>query len=91
MVPRNNDTGNGQTPHKLSLPRMKDVIVNGTVAKVKYYDTCMLHPPPRSSHRSICNNCVERFDHRCPWVGQCIGLVTILMPNSLIYFIVIRI
>ncbi|VAH51800.1 unnamed protein product [Triticum turgidum subsp. durum] len=74
MVPRNNDTGNGQTPQQLRLPRTKDVIVNGTVVKVKYYHTYMLHPPPRFSHCSIYNNCVERFDHHCPWVGQCIGL-----------------
>lgn len=53
--------------------KTKEEIVNGHRVLVRYNETCHFYQPPRAHHCSVNDNCIEKFDHHCPWVGTTIG------------------
>ncbi|ERF72798.1 hypothetical protein EPUS_04233 [Endocarpon pusillum Z07020] len=45
--------------------------------------TCQLAKPARSKHCSICRACVQKADHHCVWINNCVG------RNNYLYFLVL--
>lgn len=39
----------------------------------RYCDRCKCIKPDRTHHCSICQECVLKMDHHCPWVNNCVG------------------
>ncbi|XP_024280117.1 palmitoyltransferase ZDHHC16A isoform X2 [Oncorhynchus tshawytscha] len=49
-------------------PTMKNSIPFVSMCK-----KCIIPKPARTHHCAICNTCILKMDHHCPWLNNCVG------------------
>eukprot|EP01094_Clydonella_sp_ATCC50884_P015613 TRINITY_DN2621_c0_g1_i2.p1 TRINITY_DN2621_c0_g1~~TRINITY_DN2621_c0_g1_i2.p1 ORF type:complete len:259 (-),score=28.41 TRINITY_DN2621_c0_g1_i2:863-1567(-) len=69
--PRYKDPTNGDAWS--NVPSSQQVVINEVTIQTNWCRTCKMYKPPRTAHCADCNNCVDGFDHHCPWLNNCIG------------------
>lgn len=63
--------------------------VTRSAAQQRTCKRCSVIKPPRCHHCSVCDQCVMRMDHHCPWLSNCVGLRNYRFFLSFLFYVVV--
>eukprot|EP00295_Goniomonas_pacifica_P018965 CAMPEP_0175852522 /NCGR_PEP_ID=MMETSP0107_2-20121207/26251_1 /TAXON_ID=195067 ORGANISM="Goniomonas pacifica, Strain CCMP1869" /NCGR_SAMPLE_ID=MMETSP0107_2 /ASSEMBLY_ACC=CAM_ASM_000203 /LENGTH=311 /DNA_ID=CAMNT_0017168049 /DNA_START=11 /DNA_END=947 /DNA_ORIENTATION=- len=55
------------------VPQRDDEELGAARRTRRFCERCHCFKPERCHHCSICDRCILKMDHHCPWVNNCIG------------------
>ncbi|KAI1898934.1 hypothetical protein AGOR_G00077500 [Albula goreensis] len=57
----------------MDIAKRLPVFTRAASGAIRFCDRCQVIKPDRCHHCSVCETCVLKMDHHCPWVNNCVG------------------
>ncbi|XP_061783819.1 palmitoyltransferase ZDHHC2 isoform X2 [Nerophis lumbriciformis] len=67
------DRGESQQEILRRIAKKLPVYTRTNSGAIRFCDRCQLLKPDRCHHCSVCDKCILKMDHHCPWVNNCVG------------------